>query len=407
MNRRSNWLILIAFFAGTSLWAIAEPTADELEQQRLRLVALRKDPEQAARLRDNLKAYLDLPEKRRTAIAKLDHDLSELSPKKQQRLANTLDRYADWLEQLREKDAAAYQAIKNAPDSATRLTLIKDRRDREWMELQPRVHREQWEKLQTAARSEFVTKLRQEERNRREQWRIARRFWREVETKQPLPHRLSDCSPKVREYVAEYLMPFLTAAEKKQLDDAEGRWPDYPQALVALASRRPSALPPPRKEDLPIHFAQLPLPIQASVSVFDKKTAKKRLVMQELKRFDGQPDFVSKVVEIGTKKGKQSFKFEFWASNRFGLEPPMRKFVEKQLIPKLDAKDKSDLQHFDFEGRWPYYPEAIRDLSRKHNLVPPWHYLPDPERYKWDAYRDSRAQSWGSEIAKEKEKKTP
>ena len=78
----------------------------------------------------------------------------------------------------------------------------------------------------------------------------------------------------------------------------------------------------------------------------------------------------------------------------------MKDFVTKQLIPKLDTKDRSDLLYY--EGRWPYYPETIQELSKKHNLSPPWHILPESDKWKWDWYRKSQARSWGAEIAKEK-----
>ena len=97
----------------------------------------------------------------------------------------------------------------------------------------------------------FVAKLRQESRLRREQWVIAQRFWKELETKKELPCRLSDFSDKVKSYVKDYLLPKLTEDEKKQLTGAEGRWPDYPLALVEIASKHPSALPPLRSEELP------------------------------------------------------------------------------------------------------------------------------------------------------------
>src|SRR6516165_6688202 len=100
---------------------------------------------------------------RRDAIAKLDQDLQALPAKKPERFWGTLERYAEWLEELRQKNPQAYQAIKNAPDAATRLTLIKERRDGEWMDLQPKTQREQWDALKGEARAKFLTALRQEE----------------------------------------------------------------------------------------------------------------------------------------------------------------------------------------------------------------------------------------------------
>ena len=389
MKYRRYLLGLLVLFAGTALWAVAEPTAEELEQNRRKLDGLRKHPEQLARLRDNLKAFLELSETKQGAILKLDHDLSEAPAAKQAKLWSALERYADWLDQLRKSDPQAYQAIKDAADGATRLALVKEQRDREWMETLPKAQRVEWTNLKGAARAAFVAKLRAEERTKHEQWIVAKRFWKELhDPKKEMPCRLSDfTSDKVKTYVSEYLMPFLTAEEKKQLDSTAGRWPDYPQALVEVASKHPSALPPPRVESLPKHLSELPKPVRDRVS--EKKTDKgKSKLLQKLIPYDGRPNFATKVVEFGTKEGKQPFEFEFWASNHRSLLAPMKDFVDNKLTPVLKDSEKKQLS--DIEGHWPLYPQTIQELASKHNLQPPWHILPEPDRWKWDLYRPSR-----------------
>jgi hypothetical protein len=401
MIRRRYFLLLIVLFAGTALWAVAEPTAEELEVRR-RLEESRKHPEQLARLRENLQGYLRLPEIRREAIAKLDREMRELPSKKQERLWGTLERYAEWLEELRQKNPQAYQAIKNAPDAATRLTLIKERRDREWMDLQPKAQREQWDALKGEDRAKFLTALRQEERHKHAQWVIAKRFWKELEIKQPLPRQLSDFSDnkfeRVKRYVEEYLTPFLTPQEKKRIADASGRWPDFPQTLVEIASERPSALlgakNPPRK------YKDLPEPVRRRLEKKDKfgSPVQKKL-LNEINRYEG-PSFASKVVEIAGRENKLPFYHEFWASIDKSLLPPMQDFVTNKLHRAIDQAEKRKLA--DSMGKWPDYPLMIQELSQKHNLQPPWHFLPDPGRWKWDLYRNSKARSWASEVAKEK-----
>ena len=394
MIRRYYFLMLVVCFACTSLWAVAQPSAEELEQQRRRLDALRKQPEQLARLRENLNAFLALPEKRQTAIAKLDHDLHEA---KEKRWWTVLERYADWLEQLRQTDPPAYQAIKDAPSADARLALIKNRRDREWMEQRPKALREQWDGLKGEARAEFITKLRQDERQRQAQWVIAKRFWKELEAKQPMPSKLADFPLKVREYVTDYLMPYLTDTEKKKLTDSEGRWPDFPTALVKIASKRPSALPP----DPPRLFAKLPLPVQHRL--VDKKGGDKTVfskkLLKELQQNEA-PNFASKVVAIGLRENKLPFGFEYLAPNYKSLLPPMQEFVDTKLDAALDQAEKRKLT--DSMGKWPDYPLTIQQLSQKYQLSPPWHILPEPDRWKWDLYRDVIARSWGSDVAKEK-----
>src|SRR5205823_2525870 len=121
----------------------------------------------------------------------------------------------------------------------------------------------------------FAAKLRQEARQKHNQWVIAQRFWSELveKKKEPMPCRLADFSDKVKNYVNDYLMPKLTDAEKKQLVDADGRWPDYPQTLFEIASKRPPALWPCRLDNLshdlehrPRQLEELPRPIQVRIT---------------------------------------------------------------------------------------------------------------------------------------------
>jgi hypothetical protein len=227
-----------------------------------------------------------------------------------------------------------------------------------------------------------------------------------LERKKELPCRLSDFSVtkdgspgKVKTYVEEYLMPFLTAEEKEQLAQADGRWPDYPRALVEIASKHPSALPPAR---MPKSLAELPVPIQNRV--IDKKAiGKKKALLAQLHKFEGREEFASKVVEVATKKGVgQPIDFEFWASNHRALHAPMKKFVDEQLKPVLDTQEKKAL--FESENSWPFYPQTIQELAAKHKLRAPWHILPEADRWKWDAYRLPKARS---EVAGDKQSDPP
>jgi hypothetical protein len=197
MKRRYFFSMLI-LFAATALWAAGEPTAEELELNERRVEALRKQPELIARLRENLQAFQALPEKKQNAVLQLDQDLHELPANKQARYWSVLERYADWLDQLRKDDPQAWQAIKDAPDAMARLALIKGRRDREWMQSQPRAYRLEWEKLQGEARGKFVASLRLDERQKHQRWVISQRFWRELESQKAILPSNSRANPKTR-----------------------------------------------------------------------------------------------------------------------------------------------------------------------------------------------------------------
>jgi len=413
IRRRQHWLLLV-LFASTSLWVAAQPAEDEFQLQQRRFQAIRKNPERLAQLRANLQSFQSQSENRQQAVRKLDEDMHKLADKRQARYWTILDRYADWLDQLKKRNPQAYHAIKTAPDAPARFALIKTERDREWMETQPKALREEWTKLAGDARIEFVVALRKEERQKHLQWQIAARFWTELESKQFLPCRFSDFAHrvkfkdlkakdkdvkfkekefnKVHDYVTQYLMPYLTDAEKQSLEDADGRWPEFPIALVEIARKRPSALPTikDKEEYLPRLFNELPIPIQERIT--DKKGGGvKAKMLKELRTYEKTPGFAGKAVELGTSNGSIPFEHEFWPSHFKGLAKPMQDFLTLELIPKLDTKDKKDLE--DHSGRWPYYPKKIQELAKKHNLQPPWHILPEADIWHWDRYRRDRAKA--------------
>ena len=161
MIRRCSFLTLLAAFASMSLWAVAQPAADDSAANRRRLEELRQQPEELARLRETLQQFQSLPDARREAIVQLDRELRALPKKDRDRLSNVLVRYADWLDQLRQSDPKTFDAIKNAPDAAARFTLIKDQRDRQWISTQPRATRERYKQLNPDERAALVLQLRQ------------------------------------------------------------------------------------------------------------------------------------------------------------------------------------------------------------------------------------------------------
>jgi hypothetical protein len=406
---------MLFLFACTALWAAAQQPQEDLEAERARLQAIRKNPEAYARLRDNLNAFEK--SKKQDAVKKLDADLHSLPPARQDRYFRALGRYADWLDRLKKSDPNTFRAIASAPDAATRLALIKDQRDREWMETQPKAYREQWTKLQGDARGQFVADRRREERTRNHHWLIASRFWKELESKQALPARLSDFSYKpkkkdkdakkdveinpVKDYVDQYLLPQLTAAQKKQLEDAEGRWPDFPMALVALASKHPTALPP---KQLPTRFKDLPESVQRR---FDKNAKKAAKLVKEIKDFEG-PNFASNFAKICKTAGIYPFGRipdgnEYLACLYKHLTPPMQKFVEKQLVPAMKDHAADVRKLADSEGKWPEYPVTIQELSAKYHLRPPWHILPDADRFHFDRYRPDKNAAVDLEKTQDKE----
>src|SRR5271165_2221363 len=215
-----NTFILCTFMVLLSAASLlSDPTADELAQNRHAFDEIRKNQQRLAHLRQDAKVFFGLPDARRLQLISLDESLSEGSSPDKIHLRAVMDRFADWFDRLDSKDR---QSIQNAPDPIDRLKIIRELKDKEWMASQPRVRREQYAKLSGEAKNDFIKKLRAEERDRRLEWMMANRFWKELEKGATLPCRLSDFPAEVVTFVNEYLKPALSKAEEERLEKAQG-----------------------------------------------------------------------------------------------------------------------------------------------------------------------------------------
>src|SRR5438876_2496509 len=183
-------LICIAVFVLVApLAAVPEPPAEEVQSNRRRFAQLRKHPEVVAKLRDDADAFFALTPERRKAIVQIHKELHQETSATQARLLNVLDRYVEWLGSL---DEATRQQIADAPDKNARLALIKNLREQEWINEQPKAIRDKVAQLKGDARKAFIAKEKIEERQRRVEWQIAGRFWKELESGRPLPAKFAE-----------------------------------------------------------------------------------------------------------------------------------------------------------------------------------------------------------------------
>src|SRR5437660_12464246 len=95
---RAWGLVLLAAIAVTPVRADGVP--DELEHNRQLLAKLRSDPEHYARLKQELRAFLELPPEEQTRLRRLDHDLHQETSTSHAQLLRVLERYSRWLEAL-------------------------------------------------------------------------------------------------------------------------------------------------------------------------------------------------------------------------------------------------------------------------------------------------------------------
>jgi hypothetical protein len=149
---------------GFVMAAAPEQAPGDLEHNRQLLRQWKTDPEHYARLQQDLRAFWGMPRAKQHRFRQLDRDFHQLDPKTRKRLWSVLERYRRWLEKLPEKDR---RQIETASDSQERLRLIKEVRERQWIERQPREVRDRLRKLPADQRSIRVAQLREQERQQR------------------------------------------------------------------------------------------------------------------------------------------------------------------------------------------------------------------------------------------------
>lgn len=376
-------LVLIAMSMAVPAGVYSDPTPAEIEANRRRIALLHKHPERLQKLRAEGAAFFSLPEERRQQILEIDEALVRQPRPVQRRLTEVLDRYTRWLETL---DEASRKRLAAAPDSKSRLQVIQELREQQWIKNQPQAVQAELHKLQGEAYAKRLRELKQEERQRKLEWTIARRFWDELEKKQRLPTSIDELPQSarepMREYVREYLLPVLSDAEKEHLEKAAGEWPRFPMTLVAIAAKHPPALPGPLG---PKSLKELPQDIRVLLMKDQLPKVKKDLDL--LAKFhklrEGTwPEFGTRLANHAKSRGLV-FPHEFLAYNEDCLSSAMKQFLNKTLLPVLDADQKYRLANAIL--KWPEYPRTIQELAEAHQLQPPWHTLPRQEY--WDGYR--------------------
>jgi hypothetical protein len=407
----------LALLTTAAMAALPDAPAEKLD-------AWRKNPQAYARLRQNARAFLALPPERQERLRRLDEDLHKQPSSTQKHLFDVLARYADWLERLPEADR---RTVLEAPDREARLQAIKELRDEQWLQRQARAVRNRLAPLRPARpalrvagaarpalspspgaalafaaapftalgndpRSFVIGKLRQEERRRRQEWRLALRHWDELKDGRVVPSRLADFGGLIENYVKEYLYPRLSPADRERLEKAEGQWPLYPYTLVELADRHPPALPTAKG---PTRVEELPVELQTRLKKWQPKGAKALkgpTFANSPKVKAGEGKWPAYAVAISFFAGRRNIHMpnELWPSHHRDLSPGVQEFLDKKLRPRLDEAEKNLLK--EKEGRWPDYPLMIQELARRHYFEVPWQTLPG-RRENWDVYRLKRPTS--------------
>jgi hypothetical protein len=373
--RRRAWgLVLLAALAPTS--ALADGAPDELEHNRQLLAKLRSDPEHYARLKQELRAFLELPPEDQTRLRRLDYDLRQETSASHAKLFRVLERYTRWLEAL---PAADRERIESAANPRERLDRIKQIRQEQWIAHLPKAYRDKIDAAKGAERTALIQEYRQQDKVRREEWQLALRHWDDMVSGRQ-PSRLREFQPAVQTFVNEHLKPRLSADELDRLEKAEGKWPLYAQVLVELADKHAVAFP--GAAGGPKLFSELPKEDRAALERLSPNDLK------SLRNSEGKwPEFALRVVEAA-RRNNIDLPRPLGPSRADEFPPSVRNFIRDKLAPALEPDEKERLAHA--EGHWPAYPRTLLNLARRHHLWVPGMSLPGPREY-WNKFRAQSA----------------
>ena len=329
-----------------------------------------------------------LPSGRQQAIRELDQKLHAAEPETRERLFRVLEAYGIWLDRLPETERKGVLA---AATPGLRLGVIRDIREQQWLEGLPDSQRSQLAGLSDAKKAERIQQWKEEENRQRNLWYFVRKNAEAITgVKAPWPFDTDEGRKQVLEFARaafrpdepkrSRLTPFELATYREERAAAErgGGWVWYGKTVYDLAqSRRHELLPESADRKLMVvDFDDLP-PGAA-------KFAERPLVRKRLTPLAGRwPDFALEFLSEFRQFKQPPVPFPaLGPASVADFKEPVRVFWEKELAPKLSARERSALKGL--ENRWPEYPREFIRLAREHDLSVPGVMLPGSPR-RWDA----------------------
>jgi hypothetical protein len=333
-------------------------------------------------------SFRGLPAARQQAIRELDQQLHSVDADTRERLLRALEAYGIWLDRLPE---AERKGVFAAATPGLRLGVIRDIRERQWLDGLPASQRSQLAGLEGARKAERIQQWKEDETRQRNLWYFVRRNAEAITgNKAPWPFDNEARRKQVIDFIRTAyrtdepkrtrLTAIDLAAYREALASAERSrsWAWYGKAVYDLTrSRRYEILPEAENRKLMVvDFDDLP-PALA-------KFADRPMVRKRLAPFAGRwPDFALELHNEARQPKLPAGLFPALGPARAAdFKEPLPLFWEKELAPRLSPQEKNALQ--DLENRWPEYPREFIRLARVHDLSVPGVMLPGSPR-RWDA----------------------
>jgi hypothetical protein len=357
------------------------------------------DPYDVKSLRREYEYLQSLSPARQQQLRDLDRDFNELDPDTREHLQRVMVNFNYWLAHLPEEDR---KRVVDAETPTARLDVIREIKDREWIETLPKKYQEEYAKASPVDRLRRLREWREEDRERRDEWHFVRQNWKEAQ------EDLSVLIPEGLQFRAHldayaHNLEFqVSQQDRERLHKTriaavqEGRMYGYWRVVLEL-SERYTLLPGP--PDGPRNFESLPKSLAASLEQKKKKTLPRELVAAQGR----WPDFAIAVTE-NARQRRIALPEQLGPAKKADMPPDVRDFIEKELEPalakaarhekneKADKKERADqasrdlARLHDAEGKWPEYPRTVLDLARSYKLFMVGWMLPGKPEF-WDRLR--------------------
>lgn len=351
---------------------------------KLKVPAVESDQPPISTVETLVRAFKELPPARQQAIRELHRQLNALDPAVRNRLVRVLEGYRVWLDGLPE---AERRGVLGAATPLVRLGVIRDIRDRQWLNALPPTQQAKLTGLDPTERGKLIQQWKADEARRRGEWEFARRHAEAFITeRQPWPFDTEAGRREIPEFmraVFRYddpkrnrLSPVDLAQYREALDAAQksNEWAWYGKAVYELM-RKYETLPEPAVGEPVTTYAQL----GAAAPYFLRGRGKQATNLHVGK----WPDFALAVhAHINFEKGEKIPPLSpLGPAQVSDFKEPVRTFWEKELSPKLTPRERDRLRFV--ENRWPEYPREFILLARQHDLSVPGVMLPGSPR-KWE-----------------------
>lgn len=374
-------LVVVAGFHLPVLLAAGDEKTAGPSNQSL-LDRWKQDPEHYARLMQDLKEFHALDATHQEELRQFDRDFAALDSQRQKHYFSVLQRYSYWLDHLPETDR---KRIESTTDATARLAVVRSLFLQQWRENLPTRTRENLQQALLKANDpdeikKIIDRFHKEEMDRKNILSQVRQA--KVQAPQSIllkPAKTEELPEELRNYLEKQLKPQLNRNEVQELQEAEGKYPQFLRTLHILGSGHLLILPSRSRKEIPTTYKTLP-------PEYKKAISQQKLTAPKLNTNDRHtwPLFALGVNQYARGEVKDSTSLPPLGAAEPGEFPePVRTWIETKLLPALTPAEKKTLEML--QKKWPEYPLALPRLASSHKVpLPSGLNLPGPEMM-WEA----------------------